>query len=542
MTLPNAPIPTPKNEPIKSYAPGSAERASLKTELDRMAAEVADIPMWIGGREERTGKTSDVRSPHDKSLLLGRAHEGGTEHVSRAIRAALDARPAWSATSQAERSAIFLKAAELAATTHRDRLNASTMLGQSKTAYQAEIDAACELVDFLRFNAYWAGRLGEPLEQAPGLWNSTDVRPLEGFVAAITPFNFTAIAANLPSAPAMLGNVAVWKPSPLAMRSAHEVMALFRAAGLPDGVINLVHGGAEEIVGACISSPDLAGVHFTGSTAVFRSIWRKVGEGIDAYKTYPRLVGETGGKDFVFAHASADVDALAVALVRGAFEFQGQKCSAASRAYLPRSIWPAVEERVAAHIAAIRVGDVRDFQNLMGAVIDGRAYTRLTAVIAEAKASADYRVVAGGAASDERGWFVHPTFIEAKRPDARLMKDEFFGPILTAWVYDDARVEDALDACNQTSPYALTGAVFSQDRTFLSHAAARLRDAAGNFYVNDKPTGAVVGQQPFGGGRASGTNDKAGSPLNLHRWTSPRSVKETFVPSTIVGYPSMNER
>ncbi|HTJ84417.1 MAG TPA: L-glutamate gamma-semialdehyde dehydrogenase [Polyangiaceae bacterium] len=541
MTVPHAPIPTPANEPVRTYAPGSAERAALKSELDRMAGAAVDIPMWIGGKEERTGRVTEARSPHDKALLLGRAHEGSGEHVGRAIGAALAARRPWAAMSQSERSAIFLKAAELAATTHRDRLNAATMLGQSKTAYQAEIDAACELVDFLRFNAYWAGRLAEPLEQSKGLWNSTDVRPLEGFVAAITPFNFTAIAANLPSAPAMLGNVVVWKPSPLAMRSAYEVMELFRAAGLPDGVINLVHGPAEELVGSCLASADLAGVHFTGSTAVFRSIWQKIGENISSYKTYPRLVGETGGKDFVFAHASADLDALAVALVRGAFEFQGQKCSAASRAYIPRSIWPALEERVAAHIAAIRVGDVRDFRNLMGAVIDGRAYARLTSVIAEAKSSTDYRIVAGGGASDERGWFVHPTLVESKSPDSRLMKDEFFGPILTAWVYEDARVEEALEACDRTSGYALTGAVFSQDRTFLSHAAARLRDAAGNFYVNDKPTGAVVGQQPFGGGRASGTNDKAGSPLNLHRWVSPRSVKETFVPPHVVGYPSMDE-
>jgi 1-pyrroline-5-carboxylate dehydrogenase len=541
MTFAAAPIPAPVNEPVLSYAPGSPERAELKATLDAMANEVVDIPMVIGGREERTGKVIEARSPHDKSLLLGRAHEGDASHVERAITAAKKARGDWARLSQSERSAIFLKAAELAATTHRARLNAATMLGQSKTAYQAEIDAACELVDFLRFNAYWAGHLAEPLAQARGFWNATDVRPLEGFVAAVTPFNFTAIAGNLPSAPAMLGNTVVWKPSPLAMRSAHEVMQLFHAAGLPDGVINLVQGPPEAMVGACLASPDLAGVHFTGSTAVFRSIWRTVGENVASYRTYPRLVGETGGKDFVFAHASANVDALAVALVRGAFEFQGQKCSAASRAYVPRSLWKALEERVVAHIAAIKIGDVRDFRNLMGAVIDGRAYARLTTVISEARAGTGYRIVAGGTASDEKGWFVHPTLIESTDPKSRLMSEEFFGPILTVHVYDDAEVEQALTLCDETSGYALTGAIFAQDRAFVAHAAARLRDAAGNFYVNDKPTGAVVAQQPFGGSRASGTNDKAGSPLNLHRWVSPRSVKETLVPPTEVGYPSMRE-
>ncbi len=541
MTFAAAPIPAPVNEPVLTYAPGSSERAELKATLDRFAGEIVDIPMTIGGREERTGKLVESRSPHDKSLVLGRSHEGDPSHVTQAIAAAKKARGDWSRMSQSERSAIFLKAAELGATTHRARLNAATMLGQSKTAYQAEIDAACELVDFLRFNAYWAGRLAEPLAQTRGIWNATDVRPLEGFVCAITPFNFTAIAGNLPSAPAMLGNTVVWKPSPLAMRSAHEVMQLFQAAGLPDGVINLVQGPAEAMVGACLASPDLAGVHFTGSTAVFRSIWRTVGENVASYRTYPRLVGETGGKDFVFAHASADVDALAVALVRGAFEFQGQKCSAASRAYVPRSLWKALEERLVAHVGAIAIGDVRDFRNLMGAVIDGRAYARLTAVIAEARSSAGYRVVAGGTASDERGWFVHPTVVESTDPKSRLMSEEFFGPILTLHVYDDARVEDALALCDETSGYALTGAIFAQDRAFVARAAERLRDAAGNFYVNDKPTGAVVAQQPFGGSRASGTNDKAGSPLNLHRWVSPRSVKETLVPPTEVGYPSMRE-
>jgi 1-pyrroline-5-carboxylate dehydrogenase len=530
------------NEPVRSYAPASPERAQLKAELARMSAEPVEIPLFIGGKEERGARTFDVRAPHQHALLLGRAHEGTAEHARRAIAAAVAARRGWASLAQSDRSAVLLRAAELAATTWRPRLNAATMLGQSKTAYQAEIDAACELVDFLRFNVHFASGLLEPLVQAPNTWNALEARPLEGFVCAITPFNFTAIAANLPTAPALLGNTVVWKPSPLAMRSAHEVLGLLRAAGLPDGVINLVTGPAEEIVSVCLEDEHLAGVHFTGSTAVFRSIWRKIGENISRYRAYPRIVGETGGKDFVFAHASADPEALAVAMVRGAFEYQGQKCSAASRAYVPRSIWPGLRDRVVAHIEAIRIGDVTDFRNLMGAVIDERAFNRLTAVQQEARADARYEIVAGGTASRDAGWFVHPTLVESKEPATRLMSDEFFGPILTVWVYEDARESEALDLCDQTSGYALTGAIFGRDRAFVTRASARLRDAAGNFYINDKPTGAVVGQQPFGGGRASGTNDKAGSALNLYRWLSPRSVKETFVPPTAVGYPSMEER
>ncbi len=539
MPIPGATPPSPRNEPVASYAPGSAERAALQRALATMADERADVPLFVAGRELRPGPTVAIRSPHDHELTLGVAHQGGAREVEAAIGAALAARSSWAAFDQAERNAIFLKAAELAATTFRYRLNAATMLGQSKTAYQAEIDAACELIDFLRFNVSWASRLLEQPEAAPNIWNALEARPLTGFVAAITPFNFTAIAGNLPSAPALLGNVVVWKPSPLAMRSAHELMSLFRAAGLPDGVINLVQGPAEELVHSAIDHPELGGVHFTGSTSVFRAIWRRVGENIAKYKAYPRLVGETGGKDFVFAHQSADLDALAVALVRGAFEFQGQKCSAASRAYVPRSIWRALQERLVAHVEGLHVGDVRDFGNFMGAVIDERAYQRLSGVIEEAKGDSQYRVVAGGRCERERGWFVHPTIVESSAPDARLMREEFFGPILSVWVYDDAQVDEALSLCERTSEYALTGAVFAQDRAFLARASRALSDAAGNFYLNDKPTGAVVGQQPFGGGRGSGTNDKAGSALNLLRWVSPRAVKETFVPATEVGYPFM---
>ncbi len=539
MPITSARAPLPVNEPVKSYEPKSRERAALKSTLDAMAKEPMEVPLYIGGREMRTDNRMPIRSPHDHELDLGSYAQGDASHAHAAIDAALAARESWAGLTQNDRSSVFLKAAELAATTFRYRLNASTMLGQSKTAYQAEIDSACELIDFLRFNVDWAGRLLEQPVAAPNIWNALEARPLDGFVTAITPFNFTAIAGNLPSAPALLGNVVVWKPSPLAMRSAHELMSLFREAGLPDGVINLVQGHPEEMVNACLDHPRLGGVHFTGSTTVFRSIWQRVGNNIASYKQYPRLVGETGGKDFVFAHASADLDALAVALVRGAFEYQGQKCSAASRAYIPKSIWGALKERLVAHIEAIRVGDVRDFRSFMGAVIDERAFLRLSAAIDEAKGSDAYRVIAGGKTDKSRGWFVYPTVVESVEPASRLMREEFFGPLLTTWVYDDARVDDALALCDSSSDYALTGAVFARDRAFVAKAQVALRETAGNFYVNDKPTGAVVGQQPFGGGRASGTNDKAGSALNLYRWVSPRAVKETFVPALEVGYPFM---
>jgi 1-pyrroline-5-carboxylate dehydrogenase len=541
MSVPTARVPSPQNEPVLAYAPGSAERAALKAELARMARETADLPMRIGGRDVTTGRLEEVRSPHDKTLLLGRAHQGGAEHVGRAIDAALAARHDWSRLSQNARSAVFLRAAELAAGRRRAELNAATMLGQSKTCVQAEIDSACELVDFLRFNVHFAERLLEQPISSPGIWNAIESRPLEGFVAAITPFNFTAIAANLPTAPALLGNTVVWKPSPNALRSAHVILSILDEAGLPPGVVNLVMGPPEELVHATLDHPALAGLHFTGSTHVFQQIFARVGANIARYKSYPRLVGETGGKDFVFAHASADVEALAVALVRGAFEYQGQKCSAASRAYVPRSIWRELRDRLVALTSELEVGDVRDFTTFMGAVIDGRAFARLASVIDEAKRDASYELVTGGKTDDATGFFVHPTIVESKAPATRLMKDEFFGPILTVWVYDDAAEAAALDACDSVSAYALTGAIFGRDRAFIERASRRLADAAGNFYVNDKPSGAVVGQQPFGGARASGTNDKAGSALNLLRWVSPRSVKETLDPPRAVAYPSMRE-
>ena len=532
--------PPPVNEPVLSYAPGTPERAALKAEIARQSAETIEIPMVIDGREVTTGAFLEVRSPHRRDLLLARAHAGGAADVERAIAAAKRAHPAWSSLPWTARAAVFLKAAELLATRYRQVLNAATMLGQSKTAYQAEIDSACELIDFLRYNVHFASRIAaDQPGSAKGTWNMLEPRPLEGFVYAGTPFNFTAIAGNLPMSPALMGNTVVWKPAATALLSAHWILAIYREAGLPDGVINLVLGNPAVISDACLDHPDLAGVHFTGSTPVFQSMWRKVGENIARYRSYPRLVGETGGKDFVFAHPSADLDALAVALVRGAYEYQGQKCSAASRAYVPRSIWPALKARLGDLIGAIRGGDVADFRNFMGAVIDDRAFKRISDHIASAKRDPACSVLAGGGARDRDGYFIDPTLIETSDPRHRLMSEEIFGPVLTLWVYPDEEEARALELCDTTSPYALTGAVFGRDRAFLERASRALRFAAGNFYVNDKPTGAVVGQQPFGGGRGSGTNDKAGSLLNLYRWVSPRATKETFAPPTAVGYPFM---
>ncbi len=532
--------PPPTNEPVLAYAPGSPERARLKETLRAMSAETIEIPLVIDGKDVHTGVLEDVRAPHRHDLLLARAHVGGVEHVHQAIAAAKKAHAGWASVSWTDRASVFLKAAELLAGSHRDLLNASTMLGQSKTAHQAEIDAACELIDFFRFNVHFAQRIAseQPLSSA-GVWNMLEPRPLEGFVFAATPFNFTSIAANLPTAPALMGNTVVWKPSALASYSAHYIVQLLRAAGLPDGVINVVQGPPEPLVHACLDHPDLAGVHFTGSTPVFQTMWRKVGENMARYRTYPRLVGETGGKDFVFAHKSADVEALAVALVRGAFEYQGQKCSAASRAYVPRSMWPALKARVAELTASIKVGDVADFTNFMGAVIGAGAFERLAEHIDLAKNDAACSIVAGGRVSRENGWFVGPTVVETTEPKHVLMQRELFGPLLAIWVYPDGEEDAALALCDSTSPYALTGAVFAEDRGFLTKASRALRFSAGNFYINDKPTGAVVGQQPFGGGRASGTNDKAGSALNLYRWISPRTVKESFTPPRVLGYPFM---
>jgi len=534
----------PVNEPVLSYAPGTPERAELKATLDRMAGERIEIPMRIGGKEVRTGKVGEAVMPHDHRHVLATYHMGDRSHARQAIEAALAAKPAWAALPFAERAAIFLRAAELLATRYRPILNAATMLGQSKTAHQAEIDAACELIDFFRFNVAFAERLiaEQPLSERT-MWNQLDHRPLDGFVYAITPFNFTSIAGNLPTAPALMGNTVVFKPSLHAAYSNWFLMELLREAGLPDGVINMVQGDPAEISAEVLSHPDLGGVHFTGSTAVFRSIWKTVGENIDRYRQYPRLVGETGGKDFVFAHASAieDLDALAVALVRGAFEFQGQKCSAASRAYVPASVWAKLEARLVGLTEEIRMGDVRDFSNFMGAVIHEGAFDRIAGYIEYARNAADAEILVGGEADKSQGWFIRPTIVKVEDPKHRLMQEEIFGPVLAVYVYPDEAYEETLRLCDETSPYGLTGSIFARDRDAIATAARVLRWAAGNFYVNDKPTGAVVGQQPFGGGRASGTNDKAGSILNLLRWVSPRNIKETFVPPRVAWYPFQGE-
>jgi 1-pyrroline-5-carboxylate dehydrogenase len=538
-----APLPLPVNEPILSYAPGSPERAKLKSTLAAMAKEPVDVPHVVGGRESREGAIYEVRAPHDHELLLATCHDGGYAVTERAITAALAAAPAWSSMPFEERARIFSRAAELLAGPWRQVLNAATMLGQSKTAYQAEIDAACELIDFLRFNVAFASRLAEqqPISP-PGFQNNLELRSLEGFILAITPFNFTAIAGNLPTSCALMGNVVVWKPAENQSLAAYHLMRLFEAAGLPPGVINVVYGDGAKVAETCLRHRELAGVHFTGSTRVFQSIWRTVGENIASYKSYPRLVGETGGKDFVFAHPSADAEALAVALVRGAYEYQGQKCSAASRAYVPRSIWAKVRDVSIGHIKQIAMGDVSDFRNFMGAVINERAWTRLAAWRDRLKSDSGVKLLADEGWSREKGWFCGPTLAEVSDPAHLLLAEELFGPVLAVHVYDDTKpgsVEAALALVDRTSPYGLTGSVFAQDRAAVAHAVTTLRHAAGNMYINDKPTGAVVGQQPFGGGRASGTNDKAGSAYNLLRWASPRVVKETFVPPLAVAYPFM---
>ncbi|MBI2394178.1 MAG: L-glutamate gamma-semialdehyde dehydrogenase [Deltaproteobacteria bacterium] len=533
------PLPVPANEPILSYAPGSPEKAQLKAALRAMAGERPDIPHVVGGKEHRDGASYEVRAPHAKAQVLATAHDGGAAMTRKAIDAAMRAAPAWAATPFDERARIFQKAADLLAGPFRMVLNAATMLGQSKTAYQAEIDSACELIDFLRFNVAFASRLAEQPISPPGVRNSLELRPLEGFVLAITPFNFSAIAGNLPSAPALMGNVVVWKPAETQSLAAYHTMRLFQAAGLPDGVINIVYGHGEPIAKECLDDRNLAGIHFTGSTRVFQSLWRGVGERIDRYRSYPRIVGETGGKDFIFAHPSADLDALAVAMVRGAFEFQGQKCSAASRAYVPRSMWPKLRERLVALVADLRVGDVTDFRNFMGAVIDERSHAKLAGWLERMRREGV--VLTGGNAPSEQGWFVEPTIYEVDDPTHQIFCDELFGPVLAVHAYDDGKVDETLRVLDATSPYGLTGAIFSQDRAALARATTVLRQAAGNLYLNDNPTGAVVGQQPFGGARASGTNDKAGSAYNLLRWASPRVVKETFVPPTTVGYPFMGE-
>jgi len=530
----------PANEPVLQYAPGDAARADLQKKLTETAAERIEIPLIIGGKEIRTGNTRPVVMPHSHREQLALAHWAGEKEIKQAIEAALRAKADWESMPWEKRAAIFLKAADLLAGPWRATVNAATMLGQSKNAYQAEIDSACELIDFLRFNAYFYQELqkNQPLS-IPGVRNEMEYRSLEGFVAAITPFNFSAIAGNLPASVAMMGNTVLWKPSDTQLLAAYRTMKLFEEAGLPPGVINFVPADGPVFGKTVLSSPDLAGVHFTGSTPTFRWIWKTVGESIANYRSYPRLVGETGGKDFVFAHPSADWESLSTALTRGAFEFQGQKCSAASRAYIPRSLWNRVQEKLVADVRSISMGDVRDFKNFVNAVIDERAFKKISGYLDFARASPDAKILCGGKTDMSTGYFVEPTVILAQKPDFKTMAEEIFGPVLTVYVYEDSHLDETLEFCDRTSPYALTGAVFAQDRAAISAMSRKLRHAAGNFYINDKPTGAVVGQQPFGGARASGTNDKAGSYLNLLRWISPRVIKETAQPAKDYRYPFM---
>ena len=536
-------VPASRNEPVLSYAPGSPEKATLKTQLDNFASETTEIPLIIGGREVRTGDLGHCILPHDHRKRVATYHRGNADTVNEAIAAADEARSDWSAMPWESRAAIFLKAAELLAGRYRPIINAATMLNQSKTAFQAEIDAACELIDFWRFNvSYLPDIYAQQPESAPGIWNYVEYRALEGFILAVTPFNFTSIAGNLPSSPALMGNTVVWKPASTAVFSAYWLMKLLEEAGLPPGVINLVPGSGGQIGAPAMAHQNLGGVHFTGSTEVFQGMWRTVGTNIAGYKSYPRIVGETGGKDFVFAHASADPDELAANLTRGAFEYQGQKCSAASRAYIPESLWNRFRDKLADEVEAIAYGDVTDFTNFMGAVIDRPSFDKQRGYIERARVDSDADVVCGGVCDDSTGYFISPTIIQAHDPHYATMETELFGPVLTVYVYKDRDYEQTLELCDRTSPYALTGAIFATDRAAINTASATLRHAAGNFYINDKPTGAVVGQQPFGGSRASGTNDKAGSSLNLLRWISTRTTKETFTPARDYRYPHMQER
>jgi 1-pyrroline-5-carboxylate dehydrogenase len=531
-------VPPPVNEPVRDYAPGSPERASLQLRLEQMRNEQLDIPLIIGGEEVRTGTVKPAVMPHDKEHVLADVHQGGPKEVEAAIEAAATAWEDWHRVPWEERAAIFLRAAELLAGPWRDTLNAATMLGQSKTAHQAEIDAACELIDFWRFNPAFMTRMYEeqPIS-GPGVWNRLEYRPLEGFVFAVSPFNFTAIGGNLTGAPALMGNTVLWKPASTAMLSAYYTLRIFEAAGLPPGVINLVYGSGKDIGDPALASPDLAGVHFTGSTGVFQGMWKTIGENIASYRSYPRIVGETGGKDFIVAHPSANAEEVATAILRGSFEYQGQKCSAASRVYAPESMWPAIRDQLVEQVGELRYGDVADFSNFMGAVIDASSFATQKEAIEEAKADAKSEIVVGGGYDDSEGYFVQPTVIRTEDPDFRLLRDELFGPVVTTFVYPDGSWEETLELIDRTAPYALTGAIFAGEREAVIEASDVLRYTAGNLYVNDKPTGAVVAQQPFGGARASGTNDKAGSLWNLIRWVSPRTIKETFVPPTDYRYP-----
>ncbi len=536
------PVPKPQNEPVLPYGPGSPEKASLKAELKRQLSEEIEIPLLIGGKEVRTGNTAKAVCPHDHQHVLATYHQAGQKEVEMAIAASREAWHDWSEMPWESRAAIFLKAAELLAGPMRASANAATMLNQSKTAFQAEIDSACELIDFYRFNPYYMQFVYQQQpDSAKGIWDYAEYRALEGFVFAVTPFNFTSIAGNLPTSPAMMGNTVLWKPASSAVFSAYHILKVLQAAGVPDGVINFVPGRGGNVGDPVLASPHFAGVHFTGSTSVFHDMWKTIGANIAKYKGYPRIVGETGGKDFIFAHPSAEPAALATAMVRGAFEFQGQKCSAASRAYIPKSLWPKVKEHLLGQIAEIKMGAPTDFRNFFTAVIDKGAFRDHKAYIDFARSCPECTILAGGGCDDSVGYFIQPTVVQTTDPKCKMMEEEIFGPVLTLYAYDDTRLDETLDLCDTTSPYALTGAVFAQDRKAIVKIFNRLRHASGNFYINDKPTGAVVSQQPFGGGRASGTNDKAGSYLNLIRWTSMRAVKETFVPPTHFAYPFMGE-
>jgi 1-pyrroline-5-carboxylate dehydrogenase len=534
--------PAPSNEPVLGYAPGSKEKETLKATLKELRNTPHDIPMYIGGQEVRTGKKKTLHPPHEHAHTLGHFHEGDESHVKQAIDAALNAKDAWAALNWENRAAIFLKAADLIATKYRSYMNGTTMLGQSKNAFQAEIDSACEIIDFLRWNVHFLSEIyrQQPIS-SPGIHNRLEYRPLEGFVLAITPFNFTAIGGNLPTSAAMCGNTVVWKPANTQVFSAQMFMRILKEAGLPDGVINLIYVDGPSLGKVCFSHPDFAGIHFTGSTGVFNNIWKTIGENISKYRSYPRIVGETGGKDFVLAHPSANADVLVTALLRGAFEFQGQKCSAASRAYIPENLAAEVKEKLVKGVKSFKMGTVEDFTNFVNAVIDEKSFDKISSYLDKAKQDPKAEIWVGGNADKSKGYFVEPTVIEAKDPKYVTMCEEIFGPVLTVYIYKPSEFDQVLDLVNTTSPYALTGSIISQDRSAVEIATERLRQAAGNFYINDKPTGAVVGQQPFGGARASGTNDKAGSILNLYRWLSARTIKETYVPPTDYRYPFMSE-
>jgi len=531
-------IPRPSNEPILGYGPGSPEKASLKAQLTKMLGEEIEIPLIIGGNEVKTANLADCRVPHDHQHVLGRYHKAGPAEIDMAVEAAIAAWKEWSEMDWVSRASIFLRAAELLATKYRDILNASTMLGQSKTAHQAEIDSACELIDFYRYNPYYMTTIyKEQPDNSAATWNYMEYRPLEGFVFAVTPFNFTSIAGNLPTSPAMMGNVVLWKPASSAVYSAYFLMKLWKEAGLPDGVINFIPGPGRYVGDPVLEKTELAGVHFTGSTAVFQGMWKTVGASIMNYKSYPRIVGETGGKDFVFVHSSADIAATATALIRGAFEYQGQKCSAASRAYVPADIWPALKENLLDELKTVKMGDITDFTNFMGAVIDKPAFDTIVEYIEFAKQSEAAEIIFGGEYDDSKGYFISPTVVVASDPRHKLMVEEIFGPVLTIYVYPESRYTETLELCDTTSPYGLTGAIYANDRKAIVEAFRALRHSAGNFYINDKPTGAVVGQQPFGGARGSGTNDKAGSFMNLLRWVSARTIKENLNPPKDYRYP-----